>query len=146
MSDGYRPRRDEDPEPDEQVIGIAIEKVCELITHVRAFDSKVEVTDSDFGNELSEEDLEKVRESFANDPAYEELVGFIDALNEEEQINLVALTWVGRGDFSAEEWVDVLREARDARSDHTDTYLLGIPMLGDYLEEGLAQLGYSCED
>ena len=146
MSDEYGPGYDEDADSDEQVIGIAIEKVCALITHVRAFDAKVEIADPDFAAGLSEADMISVHESFANDPVYEELVGFIDALNEEEQVNLVALTWLGRGDFSADEWEDALHEARAARSDHTDTYLLGIPLLGDYLAEGLAQLGYSCDD
>ncbi|MGA9084443.1 MAG: DUF3775 domain-containing protein [Pseudolabrys sp.] len=28
----------------------------------------------------------------------------------------------------------------------TATYLLGMPLLGDFLEEGLSLLGYSCEE
>lgn len=128
------------------MLGIAVEKVCDLITHVRAFDAKIEVLDPDLGSNPADEEVEERLESYLNDPVYEELRGFIDGLNEEEQINLVALAWVGRGDFTADEWADALSEARDARSDHTDTYLLGMPQLGDYLEEGLSALGYSCGD
>ena len=58
----------------------------------------------------------------------------------------VALTWVGRGDFAAEEWDDALTAARDRRTGPTADYLLGVPLLGDLLEEGFTALGYSCED
>ena len=128
------------------MIEVAVEKVCALITHARAFDAKIPGEEVDEGSNPTEEGALDALAEQADDPTYEELTSFIDALNEEEQINLVALTWLGRGDFTADEWSDALQAARDARSDHTDTYLLGIPLLGDYLEEGLSQLGYSCED
>lgn len=128
------------------MLEVAVEKVCGLITHARAFDAKIPSEDLDKSSSQAGEDALDAFEEAAGDPAYEELTSFISALNEEEQINLVALTWLGRGDFTAGEWPDAVQAARDARSDHTDTYLLGIPLLGDYLEEGLAQLGYSCDD
>ena len=128
------------------MLGIAVEKVCDTIIHVRAFDAKVDVVEPDPGSNLADDRMVEVLESYAGDPTYEELVDFINALNEEEQVNLVALAWLGRGDYTADGWDDVLEAAREARTDHTDTYLLGIPLLGDYLEEGLSQLGYSCED
>ena len=58
----------------------------------------------------------------------------------------MALTWIGRGDYDADDWDDVLDEVRDVREQHTVQYLLGTPLLADYLEEGLAQFGLSCED
>lgn len=132
------------------MLEVAVEKVCELITHARAFDAEIPDEDGEDGAEITEqealESLADQSDDQAENPAYSELANFIDGLNEEEQINLVALTWLGRGDFTSEEWVEAVQAARDARSDHTDTYLLGIPLLGDYLEEGLSQLGYSCED
>jgi len=39
-----------------------------------------------------------------------------------------------------------LEEASDMRDKHISEYLIGTPKLGDYLEEGLAQLGLSLED
>lgn len=128
------------------MLEVAVEKVCALILHARAFDAKMPAEGMEDGSNPSEEGAMAALEERVDDSAYDELTNFIDALNEEEQINLVALTWLGRGDFTADEWSDALQAARDARSDHTDTYLLGIPLLGDYLEEGLSQLGYSCED
>ncbi len=128
------------------MLEVAVEKVCELITHARAFDAKVPAEELEESSNPTDERALDALEGGDDDPAYDELTNFIDALNEEEQINLVALTWLGRGDFTADEWPDALQTARDARSDHTDTYLRGMPLLGDYLEEGLAQLGFSWED
>ena len=131
-------------------LGIAVEKVCDLIAHVRAYDAKVAEIDPDEPPEATDDELsdeiEGGIETFRGDPGRDELMDFINALNEEEQVTLVALTWIGRGDFVASEMEDALQAARDARSDHTDTYLLGIPLLGDYLDEALAALGYDCDD
>jgi hypothetical protein len=56
--------------------------------------------------------------------------------------------WVGRGDYDASEWDDAREEAIRARDEHGHTadYLVGAPMLGDLLEEGLSQFGLSCGD
>ena len=128
------------------MLGIAVEKVCDAIVHVRAFDTEVDVAEPSPGLNFADDRMVEVLESYSRDQSYDELADFINALNEEEQISLVALAWLGRGDFTSDGWEDALEAARDARSDHTDTYLLGIPLLGNYLEEGLSQLGYSCED
>jgi hypothetical protein len=86
------------------------------------------------------------REGLFRDPTFDELKDFIDSLNIDEQIDLVALTWLGRGDGTKNEWSDLVQQAKDSRSDHTAEYLLGIPLLGDYLEEALSQLGFFCDE
>ena len=128
------------------MLGIAVEKLCDLITHIRAFDTKIPAEYSRQSDTTTEEAAIEAAEDVGEEPVYHELASFIGTLNEEEQINLVALTWLGRGDLSIDDWESGLEAAKDARSDHTDTYLLGIPLLSDYLEEGLAALGYSCKD
>jgi hypothetical protein len=87
-----------------------------------------------------------VLEDHADDPTYQELRMFIDALTEDEQIDLVALTWLGRGDADLTDWDDLREEAARLHNNRTAAYLLAKPMLPDHLEEGLAQFGYSCED
>lgn len=62
-----------------------------------------------------------------------------------EKVELLALMWLGRGDFSKEEWRDALDEAGRAHDEKTTEYLVGTPLLADYLEEGLLQLGYTIE-
>ncbi|WP_442935712.1 DUF3775 domain-containing protein [Nitrobacter sp. NHB1] len=93
------------------------------------------------------DDMEAVvLEEHEDDPVVEELTGLIDALSEDEQIDLVSLTWLGRDDYSAADWAMVREEAARAHNERTASYLLGVPQLGDFLEEGLSMLGYSCED
>ena len=57
-----------------------------------------------------------------------------------------AIAWLGRGDYTADEWADAVAAARERHSGPTSEYLLGIPVLPDYLEEGLAAFGLSCTD
>jgi len=52
----------------------------------------------------------------------------------------------GREDYSASDWKTVREEAARAHNQRTATYLLGMPLLGDFLEEGLSVLGRSCEE
>jgi Protein of unknown function (DUF3775) len=63
-----------------------------------------------------------------------------------ERIELLALTWLGRGDCGQEEWHDALRDAGEIHDQKETSYLVATPLLGDYLEEALSQLGYSIED
>ena len=60
-----------------------------------------------------------------------EITGFINAMTEDEQIDLVALMRLGRGDGTIEEWNDLRREAAEGRNGRTASYLLGEPMVGD---------------
>ncbi len=77
-------------------------------------------------------------EEFASDTAYQEFVSAIDAMNEEERNELVALMWLGRGTYNTKEWDNAVADASDASNDHTADYLLRAPLLPDYLTEGLA--------
>ena len=67
-------------------------------------------------------------------------------MNDDHQAELVALTWLGRGDFGPDDWAEAVKMARERRTHATSEYLIGTPLLGDYLEEGLAKLGFSVED
>lgn len=70
-----------------------------------------------------------------------ELRELIGDLNVDEAAELVALAWIGRGDFDAAEFADAVEEARRRGRRGTAKYLLGLPLLGDYLEEGLEAIG-----
>ena len=125
---------------------IAPEKIAHVIIKAREYDVKVGAwSDSPEGGD-ADEDPEAILEDYANDPTRDELAGFIDALNDDEQAHLVALAWVGRGTFDPEDFEEAVETARSERTSSTATYLLGMPLLADYLEEGLEKLGYSVED
>ncbi|HKZ97426.1 MAG TPA: DUF3775 domain-containing protein [Hyphomicrobiaceae bacterium] len=133
------------PEDDVDVLEIPIEKVCFIIIKAREFDVKDAVTDPDSGSNPSDDKMAAVLEDHADDPVVEELTSLIDNLTEDEQIDLVALAWLGRDDNTADDWPSIRQEAARAHNAKTANYLLGMPLLGDYLEEGLALLGHSCE-
>jgi hypothetical protein len=138
------PDQAENPtDDDDGPLTISPEKVCFIIIKAREFDAKDEVTDPDPGSNPSDDRDAAVLEDHSDDPVVEELTGFINALSDDEQIDLVALAWLGRDDYSASDWVDVRAEAAGAHNRrNTVRYLLGLPLLGDFLEEGL----YSCEE
>jgi uncharacterized protein DUF3775 len=125
---------------------ISPEKVCFFIQKAREFDVKDVVTDEGSGSNAADDGMISVLEDHGDDPTYTELRSFINALTEDEQIDLVALTWLGRGDGELSEWDSLREEATRLHNNRTAQYLLGKPMLADQLEEGLIQLGYSCED
>ena len=58
----------------------------------------------------------------------------------------VALVWIGRGDYEADDWASAVAAAADQGEAPTWKYLLGIPLLPDYLEDALSAFGRSCED
>jgi hypothetical protein len=90
--------------------------------------------------------MASVLEARANDPVAEEIRSFVNAMDEDQQIDLVALTWVGRGDFGINEWKYARDQAAAAHNERTADYLLGLPLLSEFLEGALSDFGKSCED
>jgi Protein of unknown function (DUF3775) len=125
---------------------IATEKVCFVVVKAREFDVKDVVTDPDDASNASDDSMISVLEDHREDPVADELRGFIGALNEDEQTDLVALAWLGRGDGSIDDWSELRAEALRAHNKRTAAYLLGMPLLADHLEEALSQFGRSCGD
>lgn len=124
-------------------LDISPEKVGHVIIKAREYDAKVAAWDD---ADTADRDAESILEDFGDDPTRAELKSFIATLNEDEQVSLVALVWIGRGSFGPEELDEALETARSERVNPTADYLLGIPMLADFLEEGLEKLGYSVQD
>jgi hypothetical protein len=127
-------------------LAISAEKVGFLIEKTREFDVKEGNADSDSGSNGADDNMIDVLDDNGDDPVAREITGFISAMTEEEQIDLVALMRLGRGDGTIEEWDDLRREAADGRNKHTASYLLGEPMISDYLAEGLDAFGLTWAD
>jgi Protein of unknown function (DUF3775) len=123
-------------------LAISAEKVGFLIEKTREFDVKEGATDPDSGSNGADDNMIDVLED-GDDPVVSEITGFINAMTEDEQVDLVALMRLGRGDGTIEEWDDLRREAADGRNRHTASYLLGEPLISDYLAEGLDAFGLS---
>lgn len=122
---------------------ISPEVVCYIALKAREYDVKDEPSESDPGSNPADDDMRAVLEDHLDDPVAEELRAAIFALTEDQQIDLVALAWLGRGDGDLSDWRTLRDEAAEARTGPTWRYLLGIPLLADYLEEGLAAFGIS---
>jgi len=127
-------------------LAISAEKVAQIFAKARQFDVKDVVTDPDPGSNASDVAMVSVLEDHTDDPVRTELTAIIRGLNQDEQIDLVALAWLGRGDGDLDNWDDIRAEASRAHNRRTAEYLLGMPLLGDYLEEALAQLGHCSEE
>jgi hypothetical protein len=127
-------------------LSISPEKVCFIAVKAREFDAKDVVTDPDDGSNPTDDGMISVLEDHRDDPVVQELSGLINALSEDEQIDLVALAWLGRGDGDIEDWDTLRAEAARAHNNRTASYLLGMPLLSDFLEDALVEFGRSCEE
>ena len=129
-------------EEDPVELSISPEKVVFLIEKAKEFDVKDAPTKGDPGSNASDDGMIEVLEDHPDDPVLEEISGLIGSLNEDEQIELVALMWLGREDYDAKEWEQAKEDSAAAHNNRTARYLAGTPLLADFLASGLDKLGY----
>lgn len=127
-------------------LSISEEQLCFIVAKAREFDVKDEVTDPDDASNPTDDAQIAVLEDHKDDPVMQEIVAVVRSMTVDEQIDLVTLVWLGRGDGSLDDWNDLRAEAARDHNNRTASYLLGMPLLADYLEEGMAQFGISCEE
>jgi len=125
-------------------LSISPEKVAFVVSKIHQSD--MESAEPELLADLTDDDIVHGGGGRGRDTDRSELASFIRGLNVDEQIDLVALTWLGRGDGSLENWDELRAQAAQAHNNRTATYLIETPMLGDYLEEALSQFGLSLED
>jgi hypothetical protein len=121
-------------------LNISPEKVFFIAARAKEFDAKADAGAGEDVEALAEGGAPLAAE-FADDPGAEELSGAIDQLSDDEVIDLIGLTWVGRGDFDRTSWAEARALAADRHRRHSSRYLMGVPLLGEYLEGGLDELG-----
>lgn len=119
-------------------LGINPHVIHHFIEQARAYHAK----DTVFSDDLSA----KLLSNQFGHVTYHDAVGTINKLDPEQQAALVALMYVGRGDFDISEWDDALAVAKNYWTDHTGEYLLSRPLVANYLEEGLEQLTFVQHD
>ena len=118
------------------------QKVAQVIIRAREFDAKVARWDTPGDSRESD----TILESRSNDATEQELRTIISDLNDDEKAELVAVMWIGRESFGADEFAEAVATAREEATTPTADYLLGVPLLSDYLESGLEELGYNIEE
>ena len=131
-------------------LSISPEKIFFIVAKSRQSDGTA--TDLDANSTSADDDAVHGFEDHSRMTDRSELSGFIRGLNVDEQVDLVALMWLGRGDGEVEEWDDLRARAAEARAEYKAPrreavqYLLGEPMLGDLLADGMDELGIDWSD
>lgn len=126
------------------MIDVNPDTVCFIIDKAREFHAKEQVSIPEAPTSPADDWAMQVLADHLDDFTYQELRATIHDLDPDQQVCLVALMWLGRGDFLIEEWPEAVETATDAHNARTAEYLIATPLLADYLEEGLSQHGYSC--
>lgn len=124
-------------------LSVALKTVCFLIMKAREFDAKDVASDESPGSNSSDDNSLSVLEDRKDDSVLEEMKSLISELSVDEQVDLVALTWLGRAE-APESWADMRAAALAAHNNHTADYLCGNPLLADHLSDGLSAIGLSC--
>jgi Protein of unknown function (DUF3775) len=129
------------------MLTIPLAKLAYIVEKAREYDVEVPVDpDAATGSDAVDDNERQILLDTPDNPTEQELRDAIDGLNLDEREELLALLWLGRGDYDAQSWPEALRQARETQSSTEAEYLLGTPLLGDYLEEGVEALGLSLED
>jgi len=119
--------------------------VCFLISMARVFQSQEGVVIPEIADSPSEDWALQALAAHSGDNVFQQFKSTIDDLEPDQQQEVVALMWLGRDEFSVDEWEAAREEARNSWTESTAEYLIGHPQLSDYLLEGLDLLGYSCD-
>jgi hypothetical protein len=125
---------------------LTLNQVCFIVVEARTFHAKEGVVLADPASDEADDRAIEVLADYAGDPSYSQIEGMVAALDDDARAELLALMWLGRGDFGIEEWSGALAQARDYETSNVTAYLMSHPILADYLEEGLAEHGLSCLD
>ena len=118
--------------------------VCFLIDKSHEFHAKEQAVIPEEPNSPGEDWARQVLADQTGDMTYHELRATVNDLEPDQQVVLVALMWLGRGDFELAEWEDALAEARRGWNGRTAQYLIATPLVADYLSEGLSLHGQGC--
>ena len=111
-------------------LSISTEKICFIIAKAEEFDAKDVVTEPNPGSNPTDDGMLSVLEDHKDDPVVAELAALINAMTEDEQVELVTLTWLGRGDGTLADWDELRAEVARVHNKHTARYLLGHAAVG----------------
>lgn len=138
----------------EDALSIAPDQVAFIVAKAREFSAKVGGTQlndasnpADEQQDASDAGSHLILENMREDPVLREYEDAITGLGEDEQRDLVALAWIGRGEYEAEDWTEARRHAGGADLGNSVAhYLVRDPLTGDEIAEGMSRLGYDLAD
>jgi hypothetical protein len=124
---------------------ISSEKVCALIEAARELAGIVPSTAGDHTTTGDDSRLVTMEGDPDNNVRRREAIEFVAGLNVEEQTDLLALIWLGRGDYEIDDWVEAVAEAEARIAARDPDFMLGDSALPDYLGGGLEAFGVACD-
>jgi hypothetical protein len=124
---------------------ISTEKVCDFIEAAREVAGKVPSTAGDHTTTGDDSKLVTIEDYPGEDDRRQQMVEFVGGLNIDEQIDLLALIMLGRGDYDIAEWDIAVAEAQGRIAARDPDFMIGDAALPEYLGDGLEALGRSCD-
>ena len=128
------------------MLTISLKTLGFIIEKAREFDAEVPADSGDSDSNPTDDGESDILFDTPDNPTMEELRDVIEGLNTDEQEELLALIWIGRGDFGKDDWHQAMSQARNSRTASEADYLIGTPLLADYLEEAVSELGLSLQE
>ncbi|WP_250461196.1 DUF3775 domain-containing protein [Microbulbifer litoralis] len=128
------------------MLNVSSENVCRLVYLAREFHAQEQVSIPEDPDNPSGDWAVQILASHAEDESFQVFKAIVEDLEPDQQQEVVALLWLGRGDYSKEEWRDALQLAADSWNTRTAEYLIAHPLLADYLEQGLELFDLRCEE
>lgn len=128
------------------MLSVNPETVCFLIAKAHEFHAKEGVVIPEVPNSPADDWGRQVLADHLDDYSYREMTYVMNELEPDQQYEVLALMWLGRGDYEVDEWENALDDARDGWNRQVINNMIATPMLADYLAEGLDLLGYRCEE
>ena len=124
----------------------SLETICRIIIRAREMEAQVPAIETDDEEDPTDSDDDRaVLEDEANEAVEAEMLAVIEDLADDQQAEVLALAWIGRGTYDASEWEEALEEAADPGNESIVDQLLEMPMLAAYLDAGLAAFDLSCD-
>ena len=128
------------------MLEISTDKVAHVILRSREIDVKTAAWDDEGDLDRDDVSSETILEDLPDDATRQELKEFLESMNEDELASLIALAWIGRGTYAPAELDEAISTAKAEHGGNGVAYLFSLPLLPDYLEDGLDQMGISPED
>ena len=120
--------------------------VCNIIKKAREINMADDLALPEERDDLSDAEWKQALAEYQDDLSYLELKDLINELEPDQQEDIIALMYIGRGDYTKNEWKAARQQARTIKSTSRADYLISKNMLADYLSEGLVTIGCNACD
>ena len=108
-----------------------------LILKLRAVMAQEGLVSPDSGSNAADDEGPATLQDSPDNLTRAEVAAQIRDLEPDQQAELVALMWIGRGDMEPEEWEEALAMAIERQDGPASRYLLAHPHVADHFDEGL---------